>query len=73
MSARERYFLKINDEPEREVSMVEFVFAERMAGFLPKPDCGPIATHGFSVSSANGEVTGRIESDSGGDDLTSNT
>lgn len=57
----ERYFLKINAGPEREVSMVEFVLAERMAGFLPKHGGGPLATDGFSISSESGEVVGRVE------------
>lgn len=61
----ERYFLKINDSPEREVSMIEYALAERMAGFLPQPGCGPLATSEFSVSSGSGEVVGRIEQEEG--------
>ncbi len=57
----ERYFIKIDDQPEREVSLVEFVLAERMAGFIPKPDCGPLATNGFTYSHSNHSIEGRIE------------
>lgn len=46
---KERYFLKRNDEEEKEVSQQEFINAERASGFHPKSGDGP-ATGGFSNS-----------------------
>lgn len=61
-----RYFVKIDDCPEREVTAEEFVRAERDAGFHPKPGCGPFATAGFGVTRYDGpdgrrSINGRIE------------
>lgn len=55
--SRSRYFLKLGNAPEQEVTEEVFIRAERSAGFSPKPGCGPVATAGFSA----GEVSGRVE------------
>jgi hypothetical protein len=63
----ERYFVKIDDKPEREVTAEEFVRAERDAGFHPKPGCGPFATAGFGstryTEGGTRSISGRIERD----------
>lgn len=65
---RERYFLRQNDDPEREVDRETFRQAERDAGFHPKralsrPDgSSPLATGGFTASGPRGKVRGRIAS-----------
>lgn len=43
-----RYFLTRGDGPKLEVTQDEFLAAERLAGFVPKPGCGPASTGGFS-------------------------
>ena len=58
-----RYFIRYNDEPEREVTMTEWVRAERAAGFYNNlgPDDEP-GTAGFSKWRPSGErIEGRIE------------
>jgi len=52
-----RYFLRILEHPEVEVTEEEFIRAERATGFWPKADCGPVATGGFSA----GVFRGRVE------------
>jgi len=43
------YFLKADWQEEwTEISEEQFIKAEHAAGFWPKPDCGPVATAGFS-------------------------
>lgn len=54
-----RYFLQLEGQPEREVSLQEYCSAERRAGFMPKPGCGPRATASFIA--VNGGVRGRTE------------
>lgn len=58
------YYVKRNGEPWREVSKLEFIAAERDAGFIPKAGCGPIATAGFGRSGPDGSIDGKIEYDS---------
>lgn len=53
-----RYYLRLGDNPELEVTEAEFIAAERAAGFFPKTGCGPLATAGFGSN----HVLGRIES-----------
>lgn len=63
----DRYYLTENRSPEREVSAEEWLAAERAAGFVPKPTCGPFATGGFGKTYPDGSgIHGRIESDPGG-------
>lgn len=54
---RERYFLRLDFEgaPETEVSLKQFIQAERAAGFHPKSGDG-IATGGFSGVGVRGRV-----------------
>jgi len=52
-----RYYLKAGWQKEyEEVTEVQYIEAERAAGFFPKPGCGPIATGGFSRGSVSGKV-----------------
>lgn len=60
---RARYFLRYSRGPWSQVTEAEFIAAERSAGFVPKPDCGPVATAGFSCNGPRGIVAGRIEYD----------
>lgn len=55
-----RYFVTYPDRVEVEVTLEQFVAAERHAGFRPKgPDVGQAATSGFSSSATNS--SGRVE------------
>ncbi len=51
-----RYFLdRVGENPLwLEVTEEDFVKAERLAGFRPKPGCGPVATASFSDGSVRG-------------------
>jgi hypothetical protein len=58
----ERYFLKVGDGPEKEVSKKEWIVAERQSGFYPKcfdPVYEIPATAGFHNSQTG--VSGRME------------
>ncbi len=61
--ASNRYFIKLGDGPEREVSLTEYCAAERNAGFYPK---GPSRsdpewmTTPATASFSNGSISGRI-------------
>ena len=53
----QRYWLKISGRSWKKVTQDEFIKAEQRAGFFPKPDCGPMATGGFSSGITEGRVT----------------
>lgn len=59
----ERYYLRRDRGKWYEVTQDEFIHAEREAGFIPKADCGPLATAGFGVSGPDLCLDGRIEYD----------
>ena len=58
----DKYFLRYEDEEEKEVTLQEWVSAERGAGFRPKGrDDGQPATAGFTSSGWGRSVRGRIQ------------
>lgn len=52
-----RYWVRLGDGPEREVTKAEFIAAERAAGFYSKFGPNEVATAAFS----NGRISGRTE------------
>lgn len=59
--ARSKYFLRENKGAWREVSEAEYIAAERRAGFIPDPYCGPLATAGFGYTGNGMDIEGRID------------
>ena len=56
----DRYFIRVNDFPEVEVSKEKFIEYELNCGFFPKVE-GETATGGFSFDKKAWEIRGRIE------------
>jgi len=58
----ERYYLREDGGPKREVTQGEFIAAERAAAFYPSPGEGPVATDGFGATFPDGrEIEGFVE------------
>ena len=55
-----KYFIKVNDFPEIEVSKDKFIEYELNCGFYPKEE-GETATGGFGFDKNGWEIRGRIE------------
>jgi hypothetical protein len=59
-----KYFLKIKDQEEKEVTQKEYIHAERLSGFRPKGnDDGQPATGGFYSSRT--EINGKVKYEEG--------
>lgn len=59
-----RYWTKKNTEEWKEVTLEQFMAAERMCGFYPKEGLGP-ATGGFVSTTSHGEIKGAITTKDG--------
>lgn len=55
--ARRRYWVKFGSLPWQEVTAEQFIEMEHIAGFYPKPGCGPFATGGFYGNDIKGRIT----------------
>lgn len=52
-----RYWIRVGENPEQEVTREDFIKLERSAGFFSRFGPDEVATAGF----ANGALTGRVE------------